>query len=57
MTETVEPIRERTLELLADRDTLRDVLADGGARARAVASGTLERVRERVGIVGLPGGR
>jgi len=55
VTTTLTPIRERTRELLADRDTLLDVLADGSARAREVAGETLERVRERVGIAGLPG--
>ncbi len=54
VTATLGPIRERTQELLADRDTLLDVLADGSARAREVAGETLERVRERVGIAGLP---
>jgi len=54
VTTTFEPIRDRTLELMADRDTLLDVLADGSARAREVAGVTLERVRDRAGIAALP---
>ncbi len=51
---TLGPIRERTRELLADPDTLLEVLADGSARARTVAAQTLAAVRDRVGIVALP---
>ena len=54
---TLKPIRERTLDLLAHEDTLLDVLAEGSARARAVAVGTLAAVRERVGVLALPGPR
>jgi len=50
---TLGPIRERTLGLLADQDTLLEVLAEGTARARTVAAGTLAAVRERVGVLGL----
>ncbi len=48
--DTFDPIRDRTRELLAEPDTLADVLAQGAQRARAVAGQTLARVRERVGL-------
>jgi tryptophanyl-tRNA synthetase len=45
------PFRERTLALMEDGDTLRDVLRDGAARAKAVAGETLRAVYDRVGFV------
>ena len=50
----VTPVRERTHELLADRGELQRVLAQGAARAREVAAGTVADVYERIGF--LPGG-
>lgn len=47
----VTPFRDRTLELLDDETYLRGVLADGAAKARAVAGGTLRDVYDRVGFV------
>jgi tryptophanyl-tRNA synthetase len=47
----VTPFRDRTLELLEDETSLRGVLADGAARARAVAGSTLRDVYDRVGFV------
>ncbi len=44
------PVRERTLELLDDPAALDEILARGSERAREVASGTLARVRDRVGL-------
>jgi tryptophanyl-tRNA synthetase len=49
--EFVTPFRTRTFELLEDEGHLDQVLADGAARARAVASRTLADVYERVGLV------
>ncbi|HVX53694.1 tryptophan--tRNA ligase [Nocardioides sp.] len=49
--EFVTPFRTRTLELLDDRGYLDQVLADGAAKARAVAARTLADVYERVGFV------
>ncbi len=46
------PIRERRRELAARPDDVRDVLADGTRRARALAVETMARVRERVGLGG-----
>jgi tryptophanyl-tRNA synthetase len=44
------PLRARYESLLADPDALDRVLAEGAERARAVAQGTMERVRRAVGI-------
>jgi tryptophanyl-tRNA synthetase len=49
--EFVTPFRTRTLELLDDRAYLDRVLADGAAKAHAVAARTLADVYERVGFV------
>jgi tryptophanyl-tRNA synthetase len=48
--ETFAPYRERRHELERDPGYVEDVLADGGRRARAVARGVMERVREAVGL-------
>ncbi len=50
MAATLAPIRERARALEADPDQVRDVLADGARRARAVAEETMERVRDAVGL-------
>jgi len=47
----VTPVQERYAELTADPDALDAVLADGAARARAVARETMAQVRERVGFL------
>jgi tryptophanyl-tRNA synthetase len=44
------PVRERYTDLRADEDALEAVLADGAARAREIAAGTLAEVRERMGV-------
>jgi tryptophanyl-tRNA synthetase len=49
--EFVTPFRDRTLELLEDRTTLSDILADGADKAAAVAEATLRDVYDRVGFV------
>ncbi len=43
--------RERYVELEKDPDYVKDVLRDGGSRARKVAELTMQRVREACGIV------
>jgi len=48
--EMLAPVRERYVELRADEQALERVLADGAERARAIASGTLAEVRERMGV-------
>ena len=52
--EVVTPFRDRTLELLADRTHLADVLRRGGEEAGAIAEATLADVYERVGFVPPP---
>lgn len=47
------PFRERTLQLLDERTELEKILADGAARAREVAAGTIADVYAKVGL--LPG--
>ena len=47
----IEPIRNRTEELLSDPAELDRLLADGAARAAAVAEETLAAVYERVGFL------
>jgi tryptophanyl-tRNA synthetase len=44
------PVRERYQELRADERALEAILADGAARARAIAAPTLADVRERMGV-------
>lgn len=48
---TIEPIRERTLELLADPAELDRLLARGAEKAAAKAEVTLETVYERIGLL------
>jgi tryptophanyl-tRNA synthetase len=48
------PVRERTEKLLANEAELDRLLAAGAARARRIATGTMARVRARVGF--LPAG-
>ncbi len=48
--ETFAPYRERRRELENDPDYVMDVLRDGGRRARSVAQGVMERVREATGL-------
>jgi tryptophanyl-tRNA synthetase len=51
VTDALGPIQRRTAELLADTAELERVLADGAARARAVAGPTLATVYDRVGFL------
>jgi tryptophanyl-tRNA synthetase len=48
--EHFRPYREKRAELENNLDAVRDMLRDGAARARAVASQTLARAREAVGL-------
>lgn len=45
------PIRARREELAADMDYVKDVLHEGNRQARAIASETLDEVREAMGMV------
>ncbi len=49
--ESAAPIRERTEKMLAEESELDRLLAEGAARARAVASKTMAAVRDRVGFL------
>ena len=44
------PIRERRARFESDPDLVRDILADGNARARAVAERTMDEVRSAMGF-------
>jgi tryptophanyl-tRNA synthetase len=47
----IEPIRERTQELLADQNELDRILADGADRANALAEDTLAKVYDAIGFL------
>lgn len=47
----ITPIGQRMQELLTDKAELARILADGAAKASAIANPTLERVKETVGFV------
>ena len=49
--ETFAEAREKYEKLIADPGYVRDVLREGGRKARAVAAATMDRVREAAGIV------
>jgi tryptophanyl-tRNA synthetase len=51
VTAALSPFRDRTLELLADTDTLDKILAEGAEKARSVAQPLLERVYDAVGFL------
>jgi tryptophanyl-tRNA synthetase len=46
----LEPMQRRRQELVRDRDTLMDILADGSRRARERAAETLDLVRGAMGL-------
>ena len=46
----LEPLRERRQEFQARPDYVRDILADGATRARAIARNTIEEVYEKMGL-------
>src|SRR5438067_1179594 len=50
MNARLEPIRERRAAALARPERLKEVLHDGSRRARSVAAGTMERVRDAMKI-------
>jgi len=50
LADTLAPIRERRERWAKDPDAVRDVVADGNRRARAVAAGTMEQVRAAMGL-------
>jgi tryptophanyl-tRNA synthetase len=52
--EALQPIQLRMNELASDKGFTLDVLRDGAERAEAIAERTMQRVRERVGLVPRP---
>lgn len=48
----IEPIQQRLAALEAEPETIEAVLQGGAGKARAYAAGTMERVRDRVGLGG-----
>jgi tryptophanyl-tRNA synthetase len=51
VTEQLAPLRERALGLLEPGSPLADILAEGAAKAEAVARTTLAQVQDRLGLV------
>jgi tryptophanyl-tRNA synthetase len=49
--EYFRPIRAKAIDLLSDEKHLLDILHNGAAKARVVASQTLEKAYENLGIV------
>ncbi len=56
LAELLRPVRERLVELHAQRDYVESVLAEGAAKAREVAGPTLDRAMRAVGLLVPPGG-
>jgi hypothetical protein len=52
--ESLRPIRERFVALMADSSALDQILADGAERARAVADLKIQDVRRKVGFIVAP---
>jgi tryptophanyl-tRNA synthetase len=50
LTEALAPMRERRARWVSDPDGVRDVIADGNRRARAVAQATMDEVRAAMGL-------
>jgi tryptophanyl-tRNA synthetase len=50
LSDALAEIRERRARYAADPDAVRDVIADGNRRARAVAARTMEEVRAAMGF-------
>ena len=51
MATTLAPIRARAAELNASPSTVTDILADGAEKARGRAEGTMQEVRNRMGLL------
>src|SRR5262249_45237702 len=50
LSDALAPIRERRQRWADDPDAVRDVIADGNRRARAVAEQTMDEVRAAMGL-------
>jgi tryptophanyl-tRNA synthetase len=51
ISKALEPFRQKRAELAARPDYIKDVLADGAKRARAIARETLNDAKQRMGLV------
>ena len=51
MNAALEPIRQKRAEIVAKKDYVRDVLEDGSAKAREIASETMRRVSDAMGLL------
>ena len=51
MIAALAPVRERAAELRGHPERVREVLADGAARCRAIADATMTEVRGVMGLV------
>lgn len=49
--ETLKPIQEKRLELESNPDFIREVILEGGSRAKSVCRQTLNQVREAMGLM------
>jgi tryptophanyl-tRNA synthetase len=49
--DSLKPIRQKTLELLADESHLLEMLSKGAAKAQDVASTTLAKTYSNLGLV------
>jgi tryptophanyl-tRNA synthetase len=56
LAELLRPVRERHAELDSQRGYVQSVLAEGAAKARAVAGPTLDRAMRAAGLLAPPGG-
>jgi tryptophanyl-tRNA synthetase len=50
LAQALAPVRERRVRWEKDPDAVRDVIADGNARARAIAEVTMDEVRSAMGL-------
>jgi tryptophanyl-tRNA synthetase len=50
LTEELEPVRQRAKEFSGQPERVREILDDGGRRARAIAGPVMEEVREAMGL-------
>jgi tryptophanyl-tRNA synthetase len=51
MNAALEPVRQKRAEIVAKKDYVKDVLADGNSRAKEIASETMERVSSAMGLL------
>ena len=50
MNESLAPLRAKRVELAARPDYIKEVLADGAARAHVIAQATMQEVRQKMGL-------